>query len=85
MKTKLYKVSTNFSSREINARSKKEAIAIFRRQLGSLVSDNDTILCNATLSDASFSRIDLSDVHFNRIDLSGAELSALVPNTASNY
>lgn len=43
MKTKLYKVSTDFSSREINARSKKEAITIFRKQLGTLVTDSDRI------------------------------------------
>ncbi len=43
MKTKLYKVSTEFSSREINARSKKEAISIFRSELKTLISDNDKI------------------------------------------
>lgn len=43
MKTKLYKVSSAFSAREINARNKKEAISIFRKQLGSLVSNNDKI------------------------------------------
>ena len=43
MKTKLYKVSTDFSSREINARSKKEAICIFKSQLKGLVSENDKL------------------------------------------
>ena len=43
MKTKLYKVSTQFSSREVNARTKKEAISIFRSQLGNLVSESDKI------------------------------------------
>ena len=43
MKTKLYKVSSAFSSREINARSKKEAKSIFRSQLGNLVSESDKI------------------------------------------
>ena len=43
MKTKLYKVSSAFSSREINARTKKEAISIFRQQLGNLISESDKI------------------------------------------
>ena len=43
MKTKLYKVSTQFSSREINARTKKEAISIFRYQVGNLISESDKI------------------------------------------
>ena len=40
---KLYKVSTRFSSREINARSRKEAIIIFKAQMKKLVSDSDKI------------------------------------------
>ena len=40
---KLYKVNTRFSSREINARSKKEAITIFKAQLKGLISENDKI------------------------------------------
>ena len=43
MKTKIYKVSTDFSSREIIARSKREAILIFRKELKTLVTDNDKI------------------------------------------
>lgn len=43
MKTKLYKVSSAFSTREINARSKKEAIEIFKRDLKALISENDKI------------------------------------------
>lgn len=44
MKTvKIYKVSTATSSREIQARSKNEAIGIFRRQLKGYVSDTDKI------------------------------------------
>ena len=46
MKTKIckiYVVSTNFSRREIQARSRKEAIEMFRRQLGNYVSDTDKI------------------------------------------
>jgi len=43
MKTKLYKVSTHFSSREVNARSKNEAIRIFKSLLKNLVSESDTI------------------------------------------
>ena len=46
MKTKLYKVSSAFSSREINARSKKEAISIFKKQLGNLITGNDKITIN---------------------------------------
>jgi len=40
---KFYKVSTTFSSREINARSKNEAASIFKAQLKNLVSDSDQI------------------------------------------
>ena len=43
MKTKVYKVSTDFSSREIIARNKKEAIQIFRKEMKTLVTDNDKI------------------------------------------
>ena len=40
---KLFKVSTIFSSREVNARSKKEAIDIFKSQMRVLVSASDKI------------------------------------------
>jgi len=43
MKTKIYKVSTDFSIREIIARNKQEAIEIFKRQIKGLISENDTI------------------------------------------
>ena len=44
MKTvKIYKVSTLTSSREIQARSKKEAIEIFKSQLKGLISKSDKI------------------------------------------
>ena len=43
MKIKRYWVYTRFSSREIQARSKREAKVIFRKQLGSLISSNDEI------------------------------------------
>ena len=43
MKTKLYKVSSAFSTREVNARNKKEAIEIFKRDLKTLISENDKI------------------------------------------
>ena len=43
MKTRIYYVSTTFSSREICARNKKEAISIFREQLKGLISKNDKI------------------------------------------
>lgn len=43
MNTKLYKVSSTFSTREINARSKKEAIEIFKRDLKTLINENDKI------------------------------------------
>lgn len=44
MKTvKTYKVSTLTSSREIQARSKKEAIEIFKNQLKGFVSKSDKI------------------------------------------
>ena len=42
-KVKLYKVSTQFSSREINARSKSEAIRLFKAQIKCLISDSDKI------------------------------------------
>lgn len=42
-KTKLFKVSTYFSSREINARNGDEAVSIFRSMLKTLVSDTDKI------------------------------------------
>ena len=40
---KTYVVFTDFSKREIEARSKKEAIKIFKSQLKSLISKNDKI------------------------------------------
>ena len=40
---KLYKVSTQFSSREINARSRKEAIIIFKAQMKGIISENDKL------------------------------------------
>lgn len=40
---KNYSVSTDFSSRNIQARSKKEAIFLFKQQLKGLISDNDKI------------------------------------------
>ena len=40
---KVYVVSTTFSSRQIMARNKKEAIKLFKQQLKNLVSDNDKI------------------------------------------
>ena len=40
---KTYVVSTDFSKREIEARSKKEAVKIFKSQLKSLISKNDKI------------------------------------------
>ena len=44
MKTvKIYKVSTSTSSREIQARSKKEAIKLFKQQLGIYVTETDKI------------------------------------------
>ena len=44
MKTvKNYTVSTDFSKRNIQARSKKEAIELFKLQLGVLISANDKI------------------------------------------
>jgi hypothetical protein len=46
MKTKIYIVSTAFSRREICARSRKEAIMIFRKQLACYVSTNDKIAIN---------------------------------------
>lgn len=41
--TKNYKVSTFFSTREIQTRTKKEAINIFKSQLKGLVSESDKI------------------------------------------
>ena len=41
---KLFKVSTKFSSREVNARTKKEAITIFKSQLGNMISKSDKII-----------------------------------------
>ena len=44
MKTiKLYHVSTFFSSRDIQARNKKEAVKLFKQQLGNLISNSDKI------------------------------------------
>lgn len=43
-KVKLYKVSTQFSSREINARSEREAIQIFIAQMKTLISESDKIV-----------------------------------------
>lgn len=44
MKTiKIYKVSTMYSSREIQARNKREAIRLFKQQLGVLISKSDKI------------------------------------------
>ena len=40
---KTYIVSTTFSSRQIQARNKKEAIQLFKQQLRGLISDNDKI------------------------------------------
>lgn len=40
---KIYRVSTCFSSREIQARSAKEAVQIFKSQLKGLISSNDKI------------------------------------------
>ena len=44
VKVKLYKVGTQFSSRELNARSKSEAIQIFKAQMKSLISDSYNII-----------------------------------------
>lgn len=41
--TKLYKVSTDFSKREIIARSKREAVMFFKQQLKNFISDTDKI------------------------------------------
>lgn len=44
MKTiKTYKVSTKFSSREIQARSKKEALDIFKKDKGTFYTEDDKI------------------------------------------
>jgi hypothetical protein len=40
---KTYVVSTNFSSREIQARNKAEALRIFKLQVGAFISKNDKI------------------------------------------
>lgn len=40
---KLYRVSAACSVREINARSKKEAIEIFKKQVKGLISESDKI------------------------------------------
>lgn len=40
---KNYTVSTIFSTRQIQARNKKEAEMLFRQQLKSLVSDSDKV------------------------------------------
>lgn len=42
----LFKVFTRFSSREINARSKEEAITKFRNELKLFISDDDEIFVN---------------------------------------
>ena len=42
-KIRLFKVSTVFGSREVNARSKREAIEIFKSLMKTLVSDSDII------------------------------------------
>lgn len=43
MRTKIYHVSTMFSSLDIIARSKKEATKLFKQQMKGLVSDTDKI------------------------------------------
>lgn len=43
-KIKLYKVSTYFSSRDILARNKKEAVEIFKSELKNLISKSDKII-----------------------------------------
>lgn len=40
---KTYHVSTFFSARDIQARNKKEAVRLFKQQLGNLISDSDKI------------------------------------------
>lgn len=40
---KIYIVSTLFSTREIQARNKREAIVLFKQQLKEFVSDSDKI------------------------------------------
>lgn len=40
---KLYRVSAACSVREINARSEKEVIEIFKKQVKNLISENDKI------------------------------------------
>lgn len=42
-KVKLYKVSTQFSSREINARSNSKSIQLFKAQMKGLISESDKI------------------------------------------
>jgi len=44
MKTRIYIVCTDFSKREICARSKKEAKEIFKAQLKGLISGVDRII-----------------------------------------
>lgn len=41
---KNYIVSSDFSSRNIQARSKKEAIILFKKQLKGLISESDKII-----------------------------------------
>lgn len=41
---KFYRVSAACSVREINARSKKEAIEIFKKQVKGFISDSDKII-----------------------------------------
>lgn len=43
MKTYLFVVETNYSKREIFARSKKEAVETFKKQLGTYISSTDKI------------------------------------------
>ena len=41
---KNYTASTKFSTRQIQARNKKEAEMLFRQQLGVLVSESDKVI-----------------------------------------
>lgn len=43
MKTKIYRVSTRFSSLDIIARNKKEAKTLFKQLMKGLVSNSDKI------------------------------------------
>lgn len=43
-KVKTYIVSVMFSSMEVQARNKPEAIRIFRQQMKGLISENDKII-----------------------------------------